>query len=173
MEKHASTHGLAKLFAYYKELAEKAIAQIADDDLNTVIGADGNSIAVVMRHIAGNLRSRFTDFLSTDGEKPWRDREGEFTEVRPTRAVLMEEWEGAWAVFFKEVGPLGDGDMARTVMIRNEQHTVLDALHRQLAHYSYHVGQIVSQSRYFAGEGWKSLSIPRGGTARYNADRGV
>jgi hypothetical protein len=132
MEKHASTHGITKLFAYYKELAEKAVAQVKDEYLHTVLGADGNSIAVVMRHIAGNLRSRFTDFLTSDGEKPSRDREGEFTETQPTRAALMEEWEGAWAVFFKEVGPLGEGDMGRTVLIRNEPHTVLDALHRQL-----------------------------------------
>jgi hypothetical protein len=173
MEKHASTHGITKLFAYYKELAEKAVAQVKDEYLHTVLGTDGNSIAVVMRHIAGNLRSRFTDFLTSDGEKPSRDREGEFTETQPTRAALMEEWEGAWAVFFKEVGPLGEGDMGRTVLIRNEPHTVLDALHRQLGHYGYHVGQIVYLSRYFAGGNWKSLSIPRGGTAKYNADRGV
>ena len=173
MEKHASTQGITKLFAYYKELAEKAIAQVKDEDLHTALGADGNSIAVVMRHIAGNLRSRFTDFLSSDGEKTWRDREGEFTEVKPSRAALMEEWEGAWAVFFKEVGPLGDADMGRTVLIRNEPHTVLDALHRQLGHYAYHVGQVVYLSRYFAGESWRSLSIPRGGTSKYNAERGV
>ncbi|MGB5071165.1 MAG: DUF1572 family protein [Flavobacteriales bacterium] len=173
MEKHASTHGIVKLFAYYKELAEKAVVQVKDEDLGTAVGADGNSIAVVMRHIAGNLRSRFTDFLSTDGEKPWRNREGEFAEVHPSRATLLEEWDGAWAVFFKEVGPLGESDMGRTVLIRNEPHTVLDALHRQLGHYAYHVGQIVFMARTFTGESWKSLSIPRGGSAKFNSERGV
>ena len=173
MEKHPSSHGLVTLFAHYKELAEKAVAQVKDEELHLVLGADGNSIAVVMRHIAGNLRSRFTDFLSTDGEKPWRDREGEFTETGSGRAALLAEWEGAWAVLFQEVGGMGGTDMTRTVLIRNEPHTVLDALHRQLAHYAYHVGQIVLLARSFRGEEWTSLSIPRGGSRRYNSDRGL
>lgn len=173
MEKHPSSQGLIKLFAYYKELAEKALAQVMDEDLHRVLGDDGNSIAVLMQHIAGNLRSRFTEFLSSDGEKPWRDREGEFSEKRLSRAELVQEWEGAWAVFFTQVGPLGESDMASTVLIRNEPHTVLDALHRQLAHYAYHVGQIVLLARAFTGAEWASLSIPRGGSRGYNAERGL
>jgi hypothetical protein len=172
MEKHAASQGIVKLFAYYKELAEKAVAQVDDADLHRMVGHDGNSIAVIMRHIAGNLRSRFTDFLTSDGEKPWRDREGEFMETALDRAALLKEWEEAWAIFFREVGGLGEADMARTVIIRNEPHTVLDALHRQLAHYAYHVGQIVLLARSFCMD-WKSLSIPRGGTAKYNAERGL
>lgn len=173
MDKHPSSQGLIKLFAYYKELAEKALAQVKDEDLHRVLGEDGNSIAVLMRHIAGNLRSRFTDFLVSDGEKPWRDREGEFSEKQLSRAALLEEWEGAWSVFFKEVGPLGEGDMRRTVLIRNEPHTVLDALHRQLAHYGYHVGQIILLARAFVGAEWVSLSIPRGGSQHFNTERGL
>ena len=173
MDKHPSSQGLIKLFAYYKELAEKSLAQVKDEDLHCVFGDDGNSIAVLIQHIAGNLRSRFTDFLLSDGEKPWRDRDGEFNEKQLSRATLLEEWDGAWAVFFKEVGPLSDSDMERTVLIRNEPHTVLDALHRQLAHYAYHVGQIVLLARAFTGAEWVSLSIPRGGSGRFNAERGL
>lgn len=173
MEKHPSSQGLIKLFAYYKELAEKAFAQVKDEDLHRVLGADGNSIAVLMRHVGGNLRSRFTDFLTSDGEKPWRDREGEFTETALDRASLLEDWNNGWEVFFREAGPLTEADMQRTVLIRNEPHTVQDALHRQLAHYAYHVGQIVLLARAFTGTSWTSLSIPRGGSKRFNAERGV
>ena len=173
MDKHPSSQGLTKLFGHYKELAEKALAQVKDEDLHRVLGDDGNSIAVLMQHISGNLRSRFTDFLVSDGEKPWRDRDGEFSEKQLSRAALLEVWEGAWTVFFQEAGPLGASDMLRTVLIRNEPHTVQDALHRQLAHYAYHVGQIVLLARSFVGAEWTSLSIPRGGSHRFNAERGL
>ncbi len=173
MEKHPSSQGLLKLFAFYKELAEKGLAQVKDDDLHRVLVEDGNSIAVLMQHIAGNLRSRFTDFLTSDGEKPWRDREGEFTETTLGRAALLDDWKEGWAVFFREVGGLTEADMERTVLIRNEAHTVLDALHRQLAHYAYHVGQVVLLARTFVGAEWVSLSIPRGGTKRFNAEHGL
>lgn len=173
MDKHPSSQGLVKLFAYYKELAEKALAQVKDEDLHRVLGDDGNSIAVLMQHISGNLRSRFTDFLVADGEKSWRDRDGEFNEQHLSRAALLEEWEGAWSVFFKEVGPLGDSDMGRTVLIRKEPHTVQDALHRQLAHYAYHVGQVVLLARAWVGVEWITLSIPRGGSGRFNKERGL
>ncbi len=172
MEKHPASNGLVAIFAHYKELAEKAVAQVADGDLHRVLGEDGNSIAVLMRHVAGNLRSRFTDFLTSDGEKPWRDRDGEFTEGTLGRAGLLEEWEAAWAIFFREVGALKGEDMGRTVLIRKEPHTVLDALQRQLAHYAYHVGQIIVLARAFTGTRWKTLSIPRGGSKQYNAEHG-
>lgn len=173
MEKHPSSQGLLKLFAFYKELAERALAQVKDEDLHRVLGEDGNSVAVLMQHIAGNLRSRFTDFLSSDGEKPWRDRDGEFAETTTGRAALVEDWNAGWAVFFREVGSLTEADMQRTVLIRNEAHTVQDALHRQLAHYAYHVGQVVLLARAFAGAEWVSLSVPRGGSKRFNAQHGL
>jgi uncharacterized damage-inducible protein DinB len=162
---------LHKLFAYYQGLSEKAIAQVKDADLHRVIGEDGNSIAVVMQHIAGNARSRFSDFLTSDGEKPWRDREGEFTEKSTTREELMADWSSGWACLFSAIGPLTDADLERRVYIRNEGHTVQEALHRQLAHYAYHVGQIVLLSRAFVGSAWVSLSIPRGKSQAFNAEK--
>ena len=162
---------LPKLFAYYKDLAEKAIAQVKEEDLHRAIGEDGNSIAVVMRHIAGNARSRFTDFLASDGEKPWRDREGEFTEGEATREQLLAEWHGGWACLFGAMDPLSEVDTERIIHIRNEGHTVMEALHRQLAHYAYHVGQIVLLSRAFVGPAWVSLSIPPGKSGSFNAEK--
>jgi uncharacterized damage-inducible protein DinB len=160
-----------KLFAYYKDLGEKAIAQVKDEQLHTVMGADGNSIAVVMQHIAGNARSRFTDFLTTDGEKPWRDREGEFTEQHLSREALMADWTSGWNALFTAIDPLTDADLERIIHIRNEGHTVQEALHRQLAHYAYHVGQVVLLARAFVGGEWKSLSIPRGASQAFNAEK--
>ena len=162
---------LGKLFTYYRELGEKAIAQVKDEDLHRAFGEDGNSIAVLMRHIAGNARSRFTDFLTTDGEKPWRDREGEFTEGGSTREELLADWSSGWACLFAAIGTLSDADTGRIIHIRNEGHTVMEALHRQLAHYAYHVGQIVLLSRAFVGPAWVSLSIPRGKSQAFNAEK--
>lgn len=160
---------LRKLFLYYKDLGEKAIGQVKDDDLHRVIGDDGNSLAVIVQHVAGNARSRFTDFLSSDGEKPWRDREAEFTERPTTRAELLADWESGWACLFSALDHLNDTDLERLVYIRNEGHTVQEALHRQLAHYAYHVGQLVLLARSFVGREWRSLSIPRGASAAFNA----
>jgi uncharacterized protein DUF1572 len=164
-------HGLRKLFAYYQGLGAKAIAQTADVDLDRVLTPEGNSISLIAKHLAGNMRSRFTDFLTTDGEKPWRDRESEFNAPHPDRAALLADWESGWACLFAAIDPLDDDDLARIVHIRNEGHTVEEALHRQLAHYAYHVGQIVLLARSFAGPEWRSLSIPRGGSAAFNQER--
>lgn len=162
---------LHRLFAQYRALGEKAVAQVPDADLHRVIGEDGNSIAVVMRHLAGNMRSRFTDFLTSDGEKPWRDREGEFTERAADRAELLADWESGWTCFFSALDGLSDADLERTVHIRGEAHTVQEALLRQLAHYAYHVGQIVLLARASVGKAWVSLSIPRGGSQAFNAEK--
>lgn len=162
---------LGKLFTYYRSLGEKAIAQVKDEDLHRVLGEDGNSIAVVMQHIAGNARSRFSDFLTSDGEKPWRDREGEFTERPATREELMADWASGWACLFSALDGLTDADLERVVYIRNEGHTVQEALHRQLAHYAYHVGQLVVLARAFVGSAWVSLSIPRGKSQAFNAEK--
>lgn len=162
---------LRKLFAYYQGLGEKAIAQVEDEDLHRAVGEDGNSITVIVRHIAGNARSRFTDFLTSDGEKPWRDRDGEFAESSIGRAELLADWASGWACLYSAIDGLRDEDLRRVVFIRNEGHTVEEALHRQLAHYAYHVGQIVLLAHAFVGSGWVSLSIPRGKSTVFNAGK--
>jgi hypothetical protein len=153
----------------YKTLGEEAVRQARDDELGRTGPGDGNSIAVIMSHVAGNLRSRFTDFLTADGEKSWRDRDTEF-QPRPniSRAELMEVWDLGWQTLLGALKPLTDEDLSRTVTIRGEKFFVYEALHRLLAHTSYHVGQIVFLAKAAAGTGWSSLSIPKGQSASFN-----
>jgi hypothetical protein len=153
----------------YKLLAEKALSQMSDDALNRVPSPEGNSAAMIVRHVSGNLISRFTNFLTEDGEKPTRDRDREFDERAYTRAELEEMWAHGWAVLEANVGPLGDADLSRTVTIRQQPLTVHAALARSLAHVATHVGQIVLLARMSAEHDWQSLSIPRGESERYNA----
>lgn len=155
-------------YTRYKALAERAIEQVRDDELFRA-GDEDNSIAVIVRHLAGNFRSRFTDFLTTDGEKPWRDRDSEFVERTQTRAELMAAWQDGWQVLFETLASLTDAHLAQQVAIRGQRVAVHDALHRSLAHASYHVGQIVYIAKTFRGSAWKTLSIPRGQSAAYNA----
>ena len=157
-----------ELFRYSKRLGERAMAQIADEQLFASLDAEANSIAIVVKHMAGNMRSRFTDFLTTDGEKPDRNRDSEFEEAAATRAELMAQWENGWAIVFGALEPLTDDDMERTVTIRGEAHSVMQAIHRQMAHYAYHVGQIVLLAKHAAGAGWQSLSVPRGKSEEFN-----
>jgi uncharacterized damage-inducible protein DinB len=152
----------------YKSLAEAAIAQVKDDDLHKVLGEDNNSITVIMNHISGNLKSRFTNFLTEDGEKPWRHRDGEFEEKREDRTILLKKWDESWSILFHEIDALQDSDLDKMVRIRGNELTVSDALQRSLAHASYHVGQIVLLARIHVGRDWKSLSIPRGKSQEYN-----
>jgi uncharacterized damage-inducible protein DinB len=152
----------------YKSLAEMAISQVKDDDLHEVVGEDANSIAVIMNHISGNLKSRFTNLLTEDGEKSWRNRDEEFEEKLESRTILLERWDESWKILFDEVNSLKDSDSGKTVRIRSKELTVLDALQRSLAHVSYHVGQIVLLGRIHVGKDWKSLSIPRGKSREYN-----
>jgi hypothetical protein len=160
------------LFRKYRELAERALAQTSDAAFFATADAEANSIAIVVQHVAGNLRSRWTDFLTTDGEKPDRRRDAEFEHApEDTRAAVMARWEQGWATLFATLGTLGPEDLLRTVTIRGEPHTVLQALQRQASHYAYHVGQIVLLARLAAGPGWRSLSIPRGESARYDVAR--
>jgi hypothetical protein len=146
-----------------KDLADKAIAQVDDEDLLRQLDDEANSIAVVMRHIGGNIRSRWTDFLTTDGEKPNRERDLEF-EPPPSsdRAAILAAWESAWSVLFASLSSLGPSDLLKTITIRGEPHTVLRAIERQARHYASHVGQIVLLAKHWRGGAWKSLSIPRG-----------
>lgn len=160
-----------KQFAYYKLLGEKTFAQLTDEELHWQYNADTNSVATIVKHLWGNMRSRWTDLLTTDGEKPWRDREAEFDNDIRTRIEMISKWEEGWACLFAALDGLTDADLGRMVHIRNEGHTVLEAINRQLAHYPYHVGQIVHIGKMLRSTDWKSLSIPRGGSQAFNAEK--
>jgi uncharacterized damage-inducible protein DinB len=157
------------VFRYYKKLGERAIAQCPDEGLFTALDAESNSIAIIVKHMAGNMRSRWTDFLITDGEKPDRNRDTEFEDAPKTRAVLMELWERGWKHVFDALQPLTEEDLARKVTIRTEPHSVMQAINRQVAHYSYHVGQIVYLARHFATDKWQTLTVPKKKSAEFNA----
>ena len=150
----------------YKALAEAAMTQLTEEELSD--SADGNSVTVIAWHIAGNLTSRFTDFLTTDGEKPWRNREEEFAPRKPSRQELLGHWERGWAALFQTLSGMSDEELSRVVTIRGTELTALEALHRSLGHVSYHVGQIVFAAREMRGSKWQFLSIPPGQTGAYN-----
>jgi hypothetical protein len=154
---------------YYKKLGERAMAQCPDAALFTVLDAESNSIAIIVKHLAGNMRSRWTDFLTTDGEKLDRNRDTEFEEPPNTRAELTEVWEHGWILVFGALDPLSDADLTRTITIRTEPHSVMQAINRQVAHYSYHVGQIVYLARHFAGDKWQTLTVPKKESVEFNA----
>jgi hypothetical protein len=159
----------AKSFRGTKSLADRALAQIDDAAFFRALDPETNSPALLVKHVAGNLRSRWTDFLTTDGEKPDRRRDSEFeVEGVDTRAALMQRWEAGWATFFATLDALTPADVDRTVLIRNEPHTVFDAVERQKTHYAYHVGQIVFVAKHLAGSKWTSLSVPRGASDAFN-----
>jgi uncharacterized damage-inducible protein DinB len=160
------------LFHYNKKLAERAMAQCPDDALFVTLDAESNSIAIIVKHMAGNMRSRWMDFLTTDGEKPDRNRDTEFENPPQTRAELMAMWERGWKYVFDALEPLTDADLTRTVTIRGEPHSVMQAISRQLGHYAHHIGQILFLAKHltFTNTGkWESLSIPRGKSAEINA----
>jgi hypothetical protein len=158
-----------KQFRGHKRLAEGAMDQLRDDEFFVTLDPESNSVALIVKHLAGNMRSRFTDFLTTDGEKPDRNRDQEFElGGSPTRAQLMLQWEDGWNVVFSAVDGLRAGDLMQTVTIRQQPHTVLQALNRQLAHYAYHVGQIVFLAKHLRSQEWKTLSVPRGKSEEFN-----
>ena len=160
-----------ELFRYYKKLAERAIDQCPDTGLCATLDAESNSIATIVKHMCGNMRSRWTDFLTTDGEKLDRHRDTEFETPPQTRAEILAMWEQGWKYVFDALEPLGDGDLARTVLIRTEPHSVMQAINRQMGHYSYHVGQIAFLAKHFAaGSGkWTALTVPRNKSADFNS----
>ena len=159
---------IAAEFRRYKSLGDAAMAQLTDADFAALDGDAGNSVAVIVRHMSGNFASRFTDFLTTDGEKPSRDRDAEFVREAASRTRLMSEWDAGWKVLFAALTPLVDVDLARTVTIRGQALRVHEALHRSLAHASYHVGQIVHIAKLRRGADWRTLSIAPGQSAEYN-----
>lgn len=156
------------LFRYYKKLGDDAIAQVTDEQLFATLDAEMNSIAIIVKHMAGNMRSRWTDFLTSDGEKPDRNRDTEFEQPPSTRAELLKIWNDGWERVFSALEQLSDSDLERTVTIRSEPHSVMQAINRQIAHYSYHVGQIVFLAKHLNASGWKSLSVPRNRSAEFN-----
>ena len=156
------------LFRQYKRIAEGAMAQVADEQLTQTLDPEMNSIAQIVKHMTGNMRSRWADFLTTDGEKPNRNRDSEFVDAPPTRQELMTLWEAGWQQVFSALEPLSEADLSRTVQIRNEPHSVMQAVNRQVAHYAMHCGQIVLLAKHFASDHWKSLSVPRNKSAEFN-----
>ena len=161
------------VFHYYKKLGERAMAQCPNDALFTVLDAESNSIAIIVKHMAGNMRSRWTDFLTADGEKPDRNRDAEFEAAPETRTELLEMWERGWKYVFGTLEPLSDEDLTRTITIRSEPHSVMQAINRQVAHYSYHVGQIVFLAKHSAAQSggiWQALTVPRGQSRQFAAD---
>jgi hypothetical protein len=158
-------------FRDYKKLAERAFAQTSDEDFFRTIDEESNSIAVNMKHMAGNMISRWTDFLTTDGEKPERNRDVEFVMLPgTTKDEMLAYWEKGWKCVFDAVEPLTPDDLMRTVRIRGEDHTVVQAINRQLAHYAYHTGQIVYLAKHFKSSTWQSLSVPKNKSAKFNAE---
>ncbi|WP_405082357.1 DUF1572 family protein [Paenibacillus chitinolyticus] len=160
-----------KQFLYYKTLGEKAMDQLEPEQLFTAYNEDTNSIATIVAHLGGNMLSRWTDFLTTDGEKDWRDRDAEFGHSLSDKEQLLDKWNEGWNCLFHALDSLSPGQLEQIIYIRNEGHTVIEAINRQLAHYPYHVGQIVYAAKLLKKEEWNSLSIPRNKSAQYNSEK--
>lgn len=162
---------IKKQFEYYKLLGEKTFEQISDEQINWQFNAESNSIAIIVKHLSGNMLSRWTDFLRSDGEKEWRNRDAEFEGEIKTKAELLEIWNKGWNCLFNVIEDLTDDDLETIVYIRNQGHTVMEAFNRQLAHYPYHVGQIVFIGKMLCDQTWTSLSVPRGNSQAYNSEK--
>ena len=155
------------LFLYYKKLADGAMAQVSDEELYTALDSEGNSIAVMVKHMAGNMSSRWSDFLTSDGEKPGRNRDLEFSDPPHEKEQLIEMWEAGWATLFSTLEMLSEDDLGRTITIRGEAHSVMQAINRQMAHYPYHCGQIVFLAKHLRGSEWRTLSVARGASEEF------
>ncbi len=157
-----------KQFEYYKQLGEKTFEQLSTDQLFYQYNDESNSIAIIVQHMVGNMLSRWTDFLTTDGEKEWRNRESEFKNLDLTKDELLLKWEEGWQCLFKALDSIDDAQLDNIIYIRNQGHTILEAINRQLAHYPYHIGQIVFIGKMLKDKNWQTLSIPRGQSSTYN-----
>lgn len=155
-------------FRNYKKLAEKAMAQVSDEEFFRLIDAESNSIAIIVKHISGNLKSRFSDFLTSDGEKDFRNRDSEFVTYNDTRESLMQSWEEGWQTLFVAIEPLNAKDFDKKITIRQQSHTICEAINRQLAHYAYHIGQITFLAKHFKSSEWQTLSVPKNKSAQFN-----
>lgn len=162
---------VSKQFDYYKQLGDKTFDQLTENQLFWQYNDDSNSIAIIVKHLSGNMLSRWTNFLTTDGEKPNRDRDAEFVNDIKNRQELMAKWNEGWKCLFDAIGPLTEADLKKEVFIRNQGHTVMEAINRQLAHYPYHIGQIVFLGKMLCNNHWQSLSIPKGDSVAFNADK--
>lgn len=162
---------IIKLFTYYRELGFDALEQVSERDLFFRKEPQSNSLAILVKHLSGNMLSRWTDFLTSDGEKQWRNREGEFEQDMTRRKEVMKLWDQGWNCLLDALNSLEPEDISKTILIRNTKHTVSEAINRQLAHYAYHVGQIVFLAKEIKKEDWRSLSIPKGGSAAFNKTR--
>jgi hypothetical protein len=162
---------IIKQFEYYKMLGDKTFGQLTFEELQWQSQEDSNSISIIVKHLFGNMLSRWTNFLTEDGEKTWRHRDQEFIDTLTTNEDLIATWESGWAILFKAIKPLKEEDLESIIYIRNQGHTVIEALNRQLAHYAYHVGQIVFVGKIIKGKEWKSLSIPKGNSSIYNNEK--
>lgn len=160
-----------KLFKYYKKLGEGAIAQLNDEEVLRKPNEASNSIALIVHHLSGNMLSRWTDFLTSDGEKSWRNREVEFDEAYPDKKAMMDAWEKGWSCLFNALESVKPADLSKIIYIRNEGQPVLEAIQRQLAHYPHHVGQILYQAKIIKGNSFKSLSIPKGNSQAFNQEK--
>jgi hypothetical protein len=156
------------VFRQYKQLGDKAIAQVTDEQLFASLDEESNSIAIIVKHLTGNMRSRWTDFLTSDGEKPTRNRDSEFVDPPKTREALVQGWEQGWVCVFSAVEPLTDADLSRTITIRGEEHSVMQAINRQVAHYAMHQGQIILLAKHYAGAQWQTLSVARNRSSEFN-----
>jgi hypothetical protein len=156
------------IFRQYKQLGDKAMAQVTNEQLFASLDEESNSIAIIVKHMAGNMRSRWTDFLTSDGEKSTRNRDSEFVKPPETRESLLRVWEQGWACVFSALEPLTDADLGRTVTIRGEAHSVMQAINRQVAHYAMHVGQIILLAKHYAGARWETLSVARNRSGEFN-----
>ena len=158
-------------FKYYKRLGDRTFAQLKDEDLFWVSDEDANSIAILVNHLSGNMISRWTDFLTTDGEKSFRHRDAEFQETIKSREQLLSRWEKGWDCLFKAIESINESNFESSIYIRNQKHTITEAVNRQMMHYAYHIGQIVFIGRMLKGGNWESLSIPKGKSKEYNSDK--
>jgi hypothetical protein len=171
MQLQENIKSLQHQFEYYKLLANKTIAQLTEEALFWKPNEESNSIAIIIQHMHGNMLSRWTDFLTTDGEKLWRNRDGEFEEAIHTKAALLKLWEQGWQCLFNALATINETNINIPIYIRNQEQTVMEAIYRQLAHYPYHVGQIVYIGKMVCEGNWQSLSIPKGNSQQYNQEK--
>ena len=160
--------GITKQFEYYRMIAEKAISRLSEEELNLKISTESNSVAMLMRHLTGNLLSRFTDFFTEDGEKSWRNRDEEFADGTYEKIALITEWNKAWEVLFQTLKGIDTTNIEQSVKIRNQEHTIAEAIYRQLSHYPYHIGQIVFIGKLIRNQDWQSLTIAKNKSQEYN-----
>lgn len=164
-------NSVIKQFEYYKSLGDKTFVQLSEEDIHFKLDDESNSIAIYVNHLWGNMMSRWTNFLTEDGEKDWRQRDLEFEEVIKTKEQMIEKWEQGWQCLFGALYSITPDNFARPVYIRNQKHSVIEAFNRQMGHYAYHVGQIVVIGKHIKGEAWQSLSISKGGSAAFNKEK--